>query len=44
MRGSAMHENRETLRLPWAVAPMGRGGKSEDVIHRCTVAGSLTAP
>ena len=22
---------------------MGRGGKSEDVIHRCTAAGSLTA-
>jgi hypothetical protein len=23
---------------------VGRGGKSEDAIHRCTAAGSLTAP
>ena len=23
---------------------LGRGGKSEDAIHRCTAAGSLTAP
>ena len=43
MRGSAMCENREALRPPLAMAPLGRGGKSEDVIHRCTAAGSLTA-
>jgi hypothetical protein len=33
-----MRENRETLR-PHAVMAAGRGGKSEDAIHRCTEQG-----
>ena len=39
MRGSIMRENRETLSPPDVMVHAGRGGKSEDAIHRCTEQG-----